>query len=164
MRHPSGVNRSSLSPLCLNLAVIFVPGADVGLQIRSRFRGYRSVAGDVEENQVEGDKVSDESQQHHGVPPIPVALVQHPKHAPSWQDTAKKTNQSLTQVVFLSSQQRCHVTACIINKVKRLTAQRTHLGSLLCRCKCQRSRSNSLHLDQTVSWLRYTSRTPHCKK
>lgn len=39
----------------------------------------------------------------------------------------------------------------------------THLESPLHRCKCQRSQLGSSHRGQTVSWPRYTSRTPRCK-
>lgn len=70
-------------------AVVFVPGVDVGLQICPWLRCDRSVAGNVEENQIKGDIVSDEPQQHHWVPPKPVALVQHSEHAPSWTDGAE---------------------------------------------------------------------------
>lgn len=66
--------------------MVLVPGCDVALQISSCLWSDRSVAGDVEENQVKGNKVSDEPQQHHWVPPEAVALVQHPKDAPSCSD------------------------------------------------------------------------------
>lgn len=65
---------------------LVVPGVDVGLQVGSFLRGQRSVTGDVQENEVKGNKVSDESQQYHWIPPKPVALIQQPKHAPSWRE------------------------------------------------------------------------------
>ena len=133
-----------------NEHVFFVLGGDVGLQICSCLRCDRSVAGDVQENQIKSNKVSDETEQHHRVPPKPVALIQHPEDAPSWSNRAERGNRGLS--------------LCLVTLLWSATRQRTHLRSRLFRCKCPRFRSNSLHLCQTVSWLRYTSRTLRCRK
>lgn len=75
-------------------------GGDVSLQICARLRSQRSITGNVEENQVECNKVSDESQQHHRVPPKTVVFVQNPKHTSSYDlaeadANARDTNQTL---------------------------------------------------------------------
>lgn len=129
---------------------VFVLGGDVGLQVCSCLRCDRSVAGDVQEDQIKSNKVSDEPEQHHRVPPKPVALIQHPEDAPSWSNRAERGNGRLS--------------LCPATLLRSATRQRTHLRSRLFRCKCPRFRLNSLHLCQTASWLRYTSRTPRCRK
>lgn len=129
---------------------VFVLGGDVGLQVCSCLRCDRSVAGDVQEDQIKSNKVSDEPEQHHRVPPKPVALIQHPEDAPSWSNRAERGNWRLS--------------LCPATLLQSATCQRTHLRSRLFRCKCPRFRLNSLHLCQTASWLRYTSRTPRCRK
>lgn len=158
----------TLNSVSEKLAVVFVPGGDVGLQISSCLRGYWSVAGDVQENQVKGNKVSDEAQQHHWVPPKPVALVQHPEHAPSWPTRAEREEGNKWVAASWHSSGRFLVLSAAPSRDKRHhkrgEEQRTHLRSRLCRCKCQRCRSNSSRLGRTASWLRYTSRTPRCKK
>lgn len=87
-------NRHLIECLTGCKATFFLPGVDVGLQICSCLRGQGGVTGDVQENKVKGNKVSDEPQQHHWVPPKPVALVQHPKHAPSWRDSTDRGRKS----------------------------------------------------------------------
>lgn len=86
---------------------LFVPGFNVGLQICSSVWGYRSVAGNVEENQVKSNKVGDESQQHHRISPEAAAFVQHAKNAPSWSDKSKDgRDKSRGRVPAVS--QMCH--------------------------------------------------------
>lgn len=67
---------------------VSVLGRDEGLQVGPALRRHGGIAGDVEEHQVEGDVVRDESQQHHRVPPEAVVLVQHPEDTPSWPEEA----------------------------------------------------------------------------
>lgn len=54
-----------------------------GLQVCPGLTRHRSVFGDVQENQIKSQVVSDEAQQHHRVPPKPDILVQHPEHTSS---------------------------------------------------------------------------------
>lgn len=54
---------------------LLLPWFDVGLQICSSLGGYRSIAGNVEENQIKSNIVGDEAQQHHWISPEAAALV-----------------------------------------------------------------------------------------
>lgn len=70
---------------CVNphCCISHILGRYKGLQVCPGLARHRSVFGDVQENQIKSQVVSDEAQQHHRVPPKPDILVQHPEHTSS---------------------------------------------------------------------------------
>lgn len=123
-----------------------VPGSDERLQVCPPLWCQRSIAGNIEKNQVEGHIVSDQSQQHHRVPPKAVAFVQEPEHASSWWDGREQLWSS--------------------EAPQTRTRQRsgTHPGSRRRRCRSQKFRSGSWRLCQSGSWRRCRSRTRRCRR
>lgn len=63
-----------------------LPGSQIGLLLGGGAEDDRRVVGRVEEDQVEGHKMDDHSQEHHRGPSEPIVLAQQPEQPPAWRE------------------------------------------------------------------------------